>query len=158
MVWPVFTLPTCVSIIHLNFNPLPICYPPHHQTLKKHIFIQNQNITRIKNTNPLFFSSQAPETRKSLVLSWGFDFSDLAFMWGWGSNFGLSWGIEYSKIDHHQVRHFCFMWVLGFKVLMVALIYWNLIINVFFEWKLLGFKWAYVYIWDLCDKNKSGSG
>ena len=144
--------------IHLNFNHLPIHYPPHHQTLEKHIFIQNQNITRIKNTNPLFFSSQAPETWKSLVLSWGFDFSDLAFMWGWGSNFGLSWGIEYSKIDHHQVRHFCFMWVLGFKVLMVALIHWNLIINVFFEWKLLGFKWTYVYIWDLCDKNKSGSG
>ena len=51
---------------HLNFNLLPIRYPPHHQTLEKHFFIQNQNITQIKNTNPLFFSSRALETRKSL--------------------------------------------------------------------------------------------
>ena len=65
---------------HLNFNPLPIRYPPHHQTLEKHIFIQNQNIIQIKNTNPLFFSSRALETQKSLVLSWGFDFSNRAFM------------------------------------------------------------------------------
>ena len=51
---------------HLNFNPLPIRYLTHHQTLEKHIFIQNQNITQIKNTNPLFFSLWAIETRKSL--------------------------------------------------------------------------------------------
>ena len=143
---------------HLNFNQLSIRYPPHHQMLEKHFFIQNQSITWIKNTNPLFFSPRALETRKSFVLSWSFYFSDCAFMWGWGSNFGLSWGIEYLKIDHHQIRHFCFMWVLGFKVLMVALVYRKLIIDVFFEWKLLRFKWAYVYIWDLCAKNKSGSG
>ena len=143
---------------HLNFNPLPIRYPPHHQTLEKHLFIQNQNIIRIKNTNPFFFSSWALETWKSLVLSWGFDFFDRAFLWGWGSNFGLSRGIEYSKIDHHQVRHFYFMWVLRFKVLMVALIHRKLIIDVFFEWKLLRFKWTYVYIWDLCAENKSNSG
>ena len=47
---------------------------------------------------------------------------------------------------------------LGFQVLMVALIHKKLIIDVFFEWKLLRFKWAYVYIWDLCAKNKSNSG
>ena len=38
-------------------------------------------------------------------------------------------------------------------VLMVVLI-----IDVFFKWKLLMFKWAYVYIWDLCVENKSDSG
>ena len=32
-------------------------------------------------------------------------------MWGWGSDFELSWGIEYSKIHHHQVQNFYFMWV-----------------------------------------------
>ena len=26
---------------HLNFNLLSISYPPHHQMLEKHIFIQN---------------------------------------------------------------------------------------------------------------------
>ena len=36
---------------HLNFNPFALRYPPHPQTLEKHIFNTNQNITRIKNTN-----------------------------------------------------------------------------------------------------------
>ena len=65
---------------HLNFNLLPISYPPHPQMLEKHLFIQNQNITRIKNTNHWIFSSQTLETRKSLVLSWGKYFPRI-----WGS-------------------------------------------------------------------------
>ena len=36
----------------------------------------------------------------------------------------------------------------GFQVLMVAFIHRKLIIDVFFKWKLLRFKWAYMYIWD----------
>ena len=36
---------------YLNFNLLPILYPPHPQTLKKHPFIKNQNITWIKKMN-----------------------------------------------------------------------------------------------------------
>ena len=35
---------------------------------------------------------------------------------------------------------------LGFQVLMIVLIHKKLIIDVFFEWKLLRFKWAFVYI------------
>ena len=36
---------------HLNFNPFALCYPPLPQTLEKHHFIKNQNITQIKNMN-----------------------------------------------------------------------------------------------------------
>ena len=111
VIWLVFTLPTRGLKLYALPTWTSIHYPPHPQTLEKHPFIKNQNITRIKNTNHWIFSSWALETWKSLVLSWGFDFSDRAFMWGWGSDFGLSWGIEYSKIDYHQVWHFCFMWV-----------------------------------------------
>ena len=83
---------------HLNFNLLPIRYTPHPQMLEKHNFIKNQNITLIKNTNYWIFSSRSIETRKSLVLSWGFDFFDHAFMWGWGSDFGLSLSSQNKKI------------------------------------------------------------
>ena len=78
--WDNYSKPTCsmsrfhftypwfktLHFAHLNFNLLPIRYPPHLQTLEKHIFIQNQNITQIKNMNHWIFYSRALETRKPL--------------------------------------------------------------------------------------------
>ena len=52
------------------FNPFALWYPSHSQTLEKHYFIKNQNITQIKNTNHWIFSSQALETRKTSFCIW----------------------------------------------------------------------------------------
>ena len=144
-----------------------IYYPPWLPTWPSNVSLTpfysklEYNTDQTTKIHSLFFTS--PRNAKIIVTKLEFWFFWLCFrvrvrFWLWvvlrhwifedrsslGTTF-LRWGFKFwAGVSSSE---------LGFQVLMVALI-----IDVFFEWKLLRFKWAYVYIWDLCAENKSDSG
>ena len=147
--------------VHLYFNLLPP--PPRLRTSpldvrKTHFYSKlEHNMDQITRTHSLFLMS--PWNAKIPYTELGFWFFWLCFcvrvrFWLWVV-------LRQWKFEDKSAPGTTFLLYgseLGFHVLMVALIHKKLIIDVFFEWKLLRFKWAYVYIWDLCAENKSNNG
>ena len=139
------TLPTCTSIRYLPPPPVPTS---PSDVRKIHFYSKlEHNTDRTTRTYSLFLTS--PRNAKIPVIELGFWFFWSCFhvkvrFWFWvvlrhwifedRSSLGTTFLLHGSKP--------------GFQVLMVAFIHKKLIIDVFFKWKLLRFKWAYMYIWD----------
>ena len=140
---------------HLYFNPLSTSPSDVRKTPFYSKLEHNTNQTT--RTHSLFLTS--PRNTKIPVTELGFWYFLLCFrvrvrFWLWVVL--RHWILE----DRSSLGTTFLLYgsELGFQVLMVALIHRKLIVDVSFEWKLLRFKWAYVYIWDLCAENKSNSG
>ena len=140
---------------HLYFNPLPIS-PSYVR--KTHFYSKlEHNTDQTTWTHSLFLTSprnvKIPCTELGFWFFWSYFHVRVRF-WLW---IVLRHWIFEDK-SSPGTTFLLYGFELGFQVLMVALIHRKLIIDVFFEWKLLKFKWVYVYIWDLCVENKSDSG
>ena len=140
---------------HLYFNPLSTSPSDVRKTPFYSKLEHNTNQTT--RTHSLFLTS--PRNTKIPVTELGFWYFLLCFrvrvrFWLWVVL--RHWILE----DRSSLGTTFLLYgsELGFQVLMVALIHRKLIVDVSFEWKLLRFKWAYVYIWDLCVENKFDSG
>ena len=143
-VWPVCALPACGSKLIILPTCTSICYPPPPRLLtslsdvRKTPFYSKleHNTNQTTRTHSPFLTS--PGNAKIPVIELGFWFFWSCFrvrvrFWLW---IVLRHWI-FKDRSSLAATFLLYGFELGFQVLIVALI-----INVFFEWKLLRFKWA----------------